>query len=52
MIDFINTLLGFSVLDAFGTYFGYMVVLVFAVMAMEFFVQIFLTFWRWLLHDR
>lgn len=52
MLDFINAFLGFSVLDVFGIYFGSMVVLVFAVMAMEFFVQIFLAFWRWLLHEK
>lgn len=52
MLEFINTLLGFSVLEVFGEYFGYMVIVLFAVLAMEFFSQVFLSFWRWLLHDR
>ncbi len=52
MLDYINTLLGFSVLDVFGKYFGYMIVVLFAVMAFDFIEQIFMTFWRWLLHDK
>lgn len=52
MLEYINTLLGFNVPEIFGTYYGYMVIVLFAVMAVDFFIQIFMTFWRWLLHDK
>lgn len=52
MLNFINALLGFDVSQVFGTYFGYMVIVLFSVMAVDFFIQIFMTFWRYLLHDK
>jgi len=52
MLDFINALLGFNVLEVFGTYFGYMVIVLFTVISLDFFIQIFMVFWRWLFHDK
>lgn len=49
MLDFVIQFLGFNPIDVLGSYAGYTVVLFFAVFAVEFFVSIFLTFWRWLL---
>lgn len=49
MLDFVTQFLGFNPVDILGSYAGYAVVLFFAVFAVEFFVSIFLTFWRWLL---
>lgn len=50
MLDFVIQFLGFNPIDVLGSYAGYAVVLFFAIFAVEFFVSIFLTFWRWLLH--
>lgn len=44
-----SNIVGFNPIDVLGSYAGYTVVLFFAVFAVEFFVSIFLTFWRWLL---
>lgn len=52
MLDYINALLGFNVLEVFGNYYGYMVIVLFSVVAVDFFIQVFMTFWRWLLHDK
>lgn len=52
MVEFINSLLGFNVLETFGDYYGYMVIVLFAVVSVDFFIQIFMAFWRWLLHDK
>ncbi len=52
MLDLINALLGFNLIDTFGDYFACMVVVLFAVISVDFFIQLFLVFWRWLFHDR
>ncbi|MCM1191050.1 MAG: hypothetical protein NC123_04380 [Butyrivibrio sp.] len=52
MLEYINTLIGFDLFDTIGPYYGAMVIVIFAVMAIEFFTQIVMTFWRWLLHDK
>lgn len=49
MLDFVTQFLGFNPVDVLGSYAGYAVILLFAIFAIEFFVSIFLTFWRWLL---
>lgn len=49
MLEFVIQFLGFNPVDVLGPYAGYAVVLLFAIFAIEFFVSIFLTFWRWLL---
>lgn len=48
MLDLINSLLGFNLTDTFGEYFSFLIVVLFAVISVEFFVQLFLIFWRWL----
>lgn len=52
MLDLMNALLGFNLTDVFGVYYASFVAVLFAVIATEFFVQLFLVFWRWLFHDR
>lgn len=52
MLNFVNSFLGFNVLDVFGIYFGYMVIVLFAVLSLDFLIQIIMVFWRWLLHDK
>lgn len=52
MLEYINLFLGFNIQDVFGEYYGCVVIVLFGVMALDFFIQVFMTFWRWLLHDK
>ena len=49
MLDFVTQFLGFNPVDMLGSYTGYTIILFFAILSIEFFVSIFLIFWRWLL---
>lgn len=48
MLEFINSLLGFNLADVFGEYLSCLVIVLFAIISVEFFIQLFLIFWRWL----
>lgn len=52
MLEYINTLLGFNLFDTVGVYYGSLIIVIFAVIAIDFFIQVFMAFWRWLLHDK
>lgn len=52
MLDFIDSFLGFSLIDTFGEYIACAVVILFVVISVEFFVQVFMVFWRWLFHAK
>ena len=52
MLDLTKALLGFNLIDTFGDYFACMVVVLFVLISVDFFIQLFLVFWRWFFHDR